>query len=125
MCDLPGDEESLATWGATASPSCGISAAMPAYFIAQYVVNDRDTYQDYAQGAGPTIAKYGGEMVAFDVAAETIEGEPPGPQTVVLKFESVEKVREWYDSADYQAVVGKRLASTTGFAVLSKDMNFG
>ncbi len=98
---------------------------MPAYFIAQYVVNDRETYQEYSQGAAPTIAKYGGELVAFDVAAETIEGEPPGPQTVVLKFESVEKAREWYDSADYQAIVGKRLAATTGFAILSKDMNFG
>ena len=111
--------------GATAALGCGTSAPMPAYFIAQYIVNDRDTYQEYAQGAAPTIAKYGGEMVAFDVAAETIEGEPPGPQTVVLKFESVEKAREWYDSADYQAIVGKRLAATTGFAVLSKDMNFG
>ena len=98
---------------------------MPAYFIAQYVVNDSDLYQEYAQGAGPPIAKFGGEMVSFDIAAETIEGEPPGPQTVVLKFESVEKAREWYDSPDYQAVVGKRLTATTGFAIISKDMNFG
>jgi uncharacterized protein (DUF1330 family) len=98
---------------------------MPAYFIAQYVVNDPDLYQEYAKGAGPTIAASGGKMVSFDVAAETVEGEPPGPQTVVLEFESVEKAREWYDSADYQAVVGKRLQSTSGFAIISKDMNFG
>ena len=98
---------------------------MPAFFIAQYVVNDRGLYQEYAQGAGPTIAKYGGKMVSFDVAAETIEGEPPGPQTVVLEFESVEKAKEWYSSPDYQAVVGKRIASTSGFALISKDMNFG
>lgn len=115
----------LACGGATAALSCGISRGMPAYFIAQYVVNDRDLYQLYAQGAGPTIGKYGGEMVAFDVAAETIEGEPPGPQTVILKFESPEKAKEWYDSADYQAVVGKRLEATTGFAIISKDMNLG
>ena len=98
---------------------------MPAYFIAQYVVNDSDLYQEYAQGAGPTIAKFGGEMVSFDIAAETIEGEPPGPQTVVLKFESVEKARERYYSPDYQAGAGKRLTATTGFAIISKDMNFG
>ena len=98
---------------------------MPAYFIAQYVVNDPNLYQEYAQGAGPTIAAFGGRMVSFDVAAETIEGEPPGPQTVVLEFESVEKAKEWYQSADYQAVVGKRLEATDGFAIISKDMNFG
>jgi uncharacterized protein (DUF1330 family) len=98
---------------------------MPAYFIAQYVVNDNDLYQEYAQGAGPTIGAHGGEMVSFDVGAETIEGEPPGPQTVILKFDSVEKAKAWYDSAEYQAVVGKRLAATTGYAIISKDMNLG
>ena len=98
---------------------------MPAYFIAQYVVNDSALYQEYAQGAGPTIAAHGGEMVSFDTAAETVEGAPPGPQTVILKFESVEKARAWYDSPEYQAVVGKRLEATDGFAIISQDMNLG
>ena len=98
---------------------------MAVYFIAQYKVNDSGLYGAYQQGAGPTIAKYGGELVAFDVAAATIEGEPPGPQTVILKFESAEQARKWYDSPDYQAVVGKRLAATTGFSVLAQSANFG
>lgn len=98
---------------------------MPAYFVAQYLVNDKDLYQEYAQGAGPTIAKYGGELVALDVAAETIEGSPPGPQTVILKFDSVEQAKEWYHSEDYQKVVGKRLEATEGFAIISQAMNFG
>lgn len=98
---------------------------MAAYFIAQYVVNNPAGYREYQQGAGPTIAKYGAELVAFDVAAETIEGTSPGPQTVILKFESVEKAKAWYNSPDYQAVVGKRLAATKGFAVISQTMNAG
>ena len=53
------------------------------------------------------------------------EGKPPGPQTVILKFDSVEKVKEWYNSPDYQKVVGKRLAATEGFAVISQEMNMG
>jgi uncharacterized protein (DUF1330 family) len=96
---------------------------MAAYFIAQYVVNDADLYGQYAQGAGPTIAKYGGELLSFDVAAETIEGAPPGPQTVIIQFESVEKAKAWYESAEYQAIVGKRLAATDGFSVISQSMN--
>ena len=98
---------------------------MSVYFIAQYKVNDPELYGAYQKGAGPTIAKYGGELVAFDVAAATVEGEPPGPQTVILKFESAEQAREWYDSPDYQAVVGKRLSATTGFSVLAQSANFG
>jgi uncharacterized protein (DUF1330 family) len=98
---------------------------MPAFFVAQYVVNDPKLYREYQAGAGPTIQAAGGELVAFDVAAETIEGTPPGPQTVIVKFASTEAAKAWYDSPAYQAVVGKRLAATTGFAVISQAMNFG
>jgi uncharacterized protein (DUF1330 family) len=98
---------------------------MAAYFIAQYVVNDPKLYREYQVGAGPTIQACGGEVVAFDVAAETIEGKPPGPHTVIVKFESTEAAKAWYRSPAYQAVVGKRLAATHGFAVISQSMNFG
>lgn len=98
---------------------------MAAYFIAQYVVNDPAGYAEYQAGAGPTIQAHGAELVSFDVAAETVEGTPPGPQTVVLKFESTEAAKAWYNSAEYQAVVGKRLAATSGFAVISQSMHAG
>jgi len=62
-------------------------------------------------------------MVTIDVAAKTIEGTPPGPQTVILKFESTDAAKAWYESPAYQAVVGKRLAATEGFAIISQSMN--
>jgi len=96
---------------------------MAAYFIAQYVVNDPKLYREYQIDAGTTIQQSGGELVAFDVAAETIEGTPPGPQTVIVKFESPEAAKAWYESPAYQAVVGKRLAATSGFAVIAQSMN--
>ena len=96
---------------------------MAAYFIAQYVVKDAKLYREYQVAAGRTIQESGGEVVAFDVAAETIEGTPPGPQTVILKFDSTEAAKAWYRSPGYQAVVGKRLAATSGFAVISQSMN--
>ena len=98
---------------------------MAAYFIAQYVVNNPALYGEYQAGAGPTLAAAGGELVSFDVAAETCEGTPPGPQTVVIKFESTEAAKAWYNSPEYQAVVGKRLEATEGFSVISQSMNAG
>jgi len=98
---------------------------MAAYFIAQYVVNDRKLYREYQAAAGPTIQAAGGEVVAFDVAAEIMEGTPPGPQTVILKFESPAAAKAWYQSSAYQAVLGKRLAATTGFAIIAQSMNLG
>ncbi|MCX7065373.1 MAG: DUF1330 domain-containing protein, partial [Proteobacteria bacterium] len=82
-------------------------------------------YRAYQQGAGPTLAKHGAEVVAFDVAAETIEGKPPGPQTVIIKFASTAAAKAWYNSPEYQAVVGKRLAASSGFAVISQSMHTG
>ena len=98
---------------------------MAAYFIAQYVVKDPALYAEYQKGAGPTIAASGGELISFDIAAETIEGAPPGPQTVILKFEDVAAAKAWYESSEYQAVVGKRLEATDGFAIISQSMNMG
>ena len=96
---------------------------MAAYFIAQYVVKDPKLYREYQAAAGKTVQECGGEVLVFDVAAETIEGTPPGPQTVILKFESTEAAKTWYRSPAYQAVVGKRLAATSGFAVIAQSMN--
>ena len=98
---------------------------MAAYFVAQYTVNDADGYRRYQKGAVPTIAASGARVVAFDAAAETIEGTPPGPQTVILEFEDTEAAKAWYDSAEYQEIVGLRLESTDGFAILAQSMNQG
>ncbi len=98
---------------------------MAAYFIAQYKVNDPALYGEYQQGAGPTLAAHGAELVAFDVAAEAVEGSAPGPQTVIIKFADTAAAKGWYNSEDYQKVVGKRLAATEGYAVISQDMNAG
>ncbi|MGY9072364.1 MAG: DUF1330 domain-containing protein [Acidimicrobiales bacterium] len=98
---------------------------MAAYFVAQYVVNDVAKYREYQKGAGPTIQASGAELVVFDAAAETIEGTPPGPQTIILKFEDTAAAKAWYNSEEYQAVVGGRLESTDGYAMISQSMNAG
>ena len=98
---------------------------MAAYFIAQYVVNNPKLYGEYQKAAGPTIQASGAKLVAFDAAAETLEGTPPGPQTVILEFESTAAAKAWYHSAAYQQALPKRLAATQGFAVISQSMNLG
>ena len=93
---------------------------MPAYLIVNYTVDNPDLYAEYQGGAG-TALKIGSdtELVVFDRESQVVEGENVGHQTVVLKFASVEKAREIYESGDYQAVVGKRHEATSDhFAVL-------
>lgn len=93
---------------------------MPAYLIVNYQVENPELYAEYSAAAGPAM-KIGKEceLLGFDPASETLEGEGAGHQTVILKFESKEKAREVYESGDYQAVIGKRLEATSRhFAVL-------
>ncbi len=93
---------------------------MSAYLIVNYDVDNAELYGEYQQGATAAL-RLGSEceVVVFDVASEQIEGDGAGHQTVVLKFESMEKAKEIYNSGEYQAIVGKRHdASSKHFAVL-------
>jgi uncharacterized protein (DUF1330 family) len=45
-----------------------------------------------------------------DDAPELIEGSWHGKGTVLLEFESVETARNWYRSAEYQGLAGRRRA---------------
>ena len=98
---------------------------MAAYFVLQYEVTDPALYREYQVGARAAVPAHGVEVVIFDAAAQTVEGTPPGKQTVVLGFRDTDHFNEWYNSDEYQAVIGKRHAATDGFGVLSQSMNPG
>ena len=94
--------------------------AMSAFLIVNYDIDNPELYGEYQAGAVPAL-RVGTEceVVVFDADSERIEGDRAGRQTVVLKFDSIEKAKEIYESGEYQAVVGKRLAATSNhFAVL-------
>lgn len=88
---------------------------MGALMILNYDVTDRDGLTGYRAAAAPIlIGPEAGEVVA--VSSETVdlgEGEPAGTDTVVLRFGSVERARELFESEAYQAVVGERYRHST------------
>ena len=53
----------------------------------------------------------------MDEHAEVVEGNAPGPRTIVIKFER-DTAMAWYDCARYREVLPLRLAATEGFGVL-------
>lgn len=88
--------------------------------IINYDIDDPELYGEYQAGAIPAL-RIGSEceVLVFDADSQHVEGEHAGRQTVVLKFESMDKAREIYDSGEYQAIVGKRHDATSNhFAVL-------
>lgn len=91
---------------------------MSAYFIVNCSIKNLDLLNEYVAGAGASLGVVPLKLLAMDNDSETVEGTPAGSRTVMLEFESKEDFRKWYDSPEYQAVVGKRLEATDGFAVL-------
>lgn len=65
----------------------------------------------------PTLGAHGAEVLVADYASESEEGSP-GPVTVMVRFESKEAARAWYESDGYQTAMALRTASSEGTAVL-------
>jgi uncharacterized protein (DUF1330 family) len=91
---------------------------MPTYLVVNSTIDDPELLDEYLQAAGASLALVPLKVLALSVESKTIEGTPPGPRTVILEFANEQDFHTWYDSPEYQAVVGKRHAATTGFAVL-------
>ena len=47
-------------------------------------------------------------------AAEAVEGDWNPKRIAILKFGSIEKVKEWYNSEEYQAILSLRTDASTG-----------
>ena len=91
---------------------------MSTYLVVNSTIDDPELLDEYVQAAGATLGIVPLKLLALDVASKPVEGEAPGPRTVILEFASEEDFHTWYDSPEYQAIIGKRHAATTGFAVL-------
>ena len=90
-----------------------------AFVIAQIAINDRDGYHSYEPAWHQEIFdKFGAKVVGVDEQVEAVEGSWPFTRTVIIEFPSKELARAWYDSDEYQAVVGLRHGSTTSNLVI-------
>jgi len=78
---------------------------MAAYLIVDELsVSDPETIKDYIKKAGATIKANGGELLASGVP-EALEGEWLPKRCVLVKFETMEKLKSWWNSDEYQTLV--------------------
>ena len=97
---------------------------MSAYLVANYQITNPEGYNAYPPAVVPTIAAHGGEVVIADYNSEVIEGEPASV-TVVVKFASKEAARSWYESDEYQEIIGHRSENSEGSLVFVDGFNPG
>ncbi len=74
---------------------------MPAYVLAQTFITDQEKIKNYIELAPQTIKKYGGLYLARGGEMELLEGKWEVPRLVVAQFESMDVIRQWYNSPEY------------------------
>ncbi|MEM0952743.1 MAG: DUF1330 domain-containing protein [Pseudomonadota bacterium] len=86
---------------------------VPAYVVANFQIDDADTYRQYEKGFFPILQRHEGEFFTYDDSTVTFEGSAPRSGRMVLfKFPSAEKAKAWYNDPDYQALSEHRRAGT-------------
>jgi len=91
---------------------------MAVMFLAVDTITDLSRLREYQADVGPILSRHAHEVVAYDEAARPLEGIDSTKRVVAIRFPTDEAFRVFYDSPEYQAVIGKRLGAADGFAVL-------
>jgi uncharacterized protein (DUF1330 family) len=95
-------------------------AKPPIYMIAINEVTNPDGYKnDYLPPAQASIKAHGGVYIAAG-AGTVIDGElPKGPRTVILRWDSMEKLLAWRHSPEYESArkIGEKYAKYNLVAV--------
>jgi uncharacterized protein (DUF1330 family) len=91
----------------------------PAYFVAEYKVNDAAGLVPYREHVEATFLPYGGHFVARGGETRSLEGALIKGGIVVIEFPSFEKASAWYDSAEYGKLrpIRQRSAETRAYIV--------
>ncbi|MGH3426345.1 MAG: DUF1330 domain-containing protein [Candidatus Dormibacteraceae bacterium] len=75
---------------------------MTAYVISEVEIIDQTAAAQYRALAAKSIATYGGRYLVRGANPEVPEGRWPEEQRVaVVEFPTMERVHEWYRSAEY------------------------
>jgi uncharacterized protein (DUF1330 family) len=85
---------------------------MAAYLIANLRITDPEGFNRYREQVSPMIVRWGGRYLVRGGKVEVMEGDPGLHRLVILEFPSMERLREFYGSADYAPLLALRGAST-------------
>ena len=86
---------------------------MAAYVIGQVQsISDPEAFSEYVSLAGPTLEKYGGKIVLGGDKIETADGNWSPIGVIVIEFESMARIKEWYNSPEYNPLISRRMSSS-------------
>jgi uncharacterized protein (DUF1330 family) len=94
---------------------------MKAFVIAAETINDEALFSEYRKSVPATLEAFGGKFVVRGGNLKLLEGEWPHPRLVIIEFPSREAAEGWYNSPQYQKVIGLRHKSSVGNLVIAEN----
>lgn len=91
---------------------------MAGILIAYVNVTDPEKYKNYTALTPGAIAHHGGEFVVRGGDVYTAEGAEETRRIVVVRFESVEKAKEFWNSPEYGHAKAQRVGAAEFNAVI-------
>lgn len=95
---------------------------MAAYLIADIDVTDPAGYAEYRRTVGDSIAAFGGRFLARGGATEVLEGSWSPKRVVIVEFPSLERLRQWYRSAEYAPALALRQRASVSSLVMTDGL---
>jgi len=105
--------------GAAAVQALHAEAKPPVYMVAINELTNPDAYRtEYLPKAQAAIKQYGGSYVAAGPGT-IIDGSFPKGRVVILRWDSLDELKKWHESPEYQAAlnIGKNYAHYNVVAV--------
>lgn len=81
---------------------------MSALMTARITVKNPEKFQDYLAKTQQVAAPYGAELLYRGKVDRALNGNDDHAIIIMVKFPSIEKINEWYDSDAYQPLKALR-----------------
>lgn len=81
---------------------------MTAYLFADIEVTDPALFADYRRDTPAIVAAHGGQYLVRGGDIEVLEGDARPKRLAILSFPSMAKLKAFYHSAEYQALIPNR-----------------
>ena len=106
--------------GAIAVQGLHAQAKPPVFYVGEIDVTNLDAYtKEYAPKALASLKAHGGRLIAVGQNAIGFDGAPPAKRVAIQQWESLEKIKAWYSSPEFQDArkIGEKYAKFRSWAI--------
>jgi uncharacterized protein (DUF1330 family) len=89
----------------------GVSASVlhaqakpPAFYVADFELNDFEGIKPYREQFLSTLEPFGGRFIVRGGTVAKLEGDSPKGRFIVIAFDNIDKALAWYNSPAYVAL---------------------